>query len=51
MNTVFLVYNEAGDEQLGLTVGNNIVLHYNGIEIQEEHTSKITFNTSINDGR
>lgn len=50
-NTVFLVYNDAGDEQLGLTVGNDIVLHYNDMEAKEDFKNMVKFNTSINDGR
>lgn len=50
-NTIFLVYNEAGDEQLGLTVGYDIVLLYNGMETQEEYKSQVKFNTTVNDGR
>lgn len=48
-NTVFLVYNEAGDEQFGLTVGNDIVLLY--ADTLEEHNNKVKFNTRVNDGR
>lgn len=50
-NTVFLVYNEAGDEQLGLTVGSDVLLQYNDRESREEYKSKIKFNAVINDGR
>jgi hypothetical protein len=51
VNTVFQVYSESGNEQLGLTVANEIVLSYNDVEVQEEHKSNIKFNTNINDGR
>jgi len=50
-NTVFLIYNEAGDEQLGLTVGSDVLLQYNDQEAHEEYKSEIKFNASINDGR
>lgn len=50
-NTVFLIYNEAGDEQLGLTVGSDVLLHYNDQEAHEDYKSEIKFNASINDGR
>lgn len=45
------MYNEVGDEQLGLTIGNDIILHYNDLEAQDEYKNKVKFNASINDGR
>lgn len=50
-NTVFAVYNEVGDEQLGLTVGSDILLHYNDLEAQEEYKNNVQFNSSIDDGQ
>lgn len=51
MNTVFLVYDEAGDEQLGLTVGTDVVLQYNDREAPEELKYKVKFNVGVDDGR
>lgn len=50
-NTVFLVYDEAGDEQLGLTVGTDVVLQYNDREAPEELKYKVKFNVGVDDGR
>jgi len=50
-NTVFLVYDRAGNEQLGLTVGSDIALQYNDLEALEERLTKVKFNTSVNDGQ
>lgn len=51
-SVLFAVYNDAGDEQLVVSVGKNLTLHYyEGEEGAKSPPLQVDFGVRINDGK